>query len=99
MTIMTTDRFGSSICLTRMAVRNTMRVKSMRLINLIKMVLLLMSVFAVVGVASAQDGKPVENPTPDPQRPADNKPKDPRAEALGQLALTKEQMLQIRRLN
>jgi len=76
-----------------------MRVKSMRLINFIKVVLLVISAFAIVGVASAQDNKPVENQIQDAQRPADTKPKDARTEALQQLGLTREQFQQIRRLN
>ena len=76
-----------------------MRVKSMRLINFIKTVLLIVSVFTVAGVISGQDNKPIENQTSDVQRPADNKPKDDRAEMFRQLGLSKEQFQQIRRLN
>ena len=82
-----------------MAVKNTMRFKSMRLINFVKTLLLVISAFAVVSVVSAQDNKPVENQTQDIQRPTDNKPKDDRAEMLRQLGLSKEQFQQIRRLN
>lgn len=67
--------------------------------NFLKIALLVILAVGFVGIGSAQDNKPPEGPPQGAQQPADAKPKDPRAEALRQLGLTKEQMLQIRLLN
>lgn len=76
-----------------------MRVKNMYSTNFLKIVLLVILAIAFASVVSAQDNKPPEGPPQGAQPPADAKPKDPRAEALRQLGLTKDQMLQIRMLN